>query len=429
MTRELTRIDRGQMQENQATGRQPRLRKPRSLASLVAFFLASFFPSALSLIGLFLSLWIVIPAPTLFLLPLGVGAPEVSPWLVGMNTIAILLLLRLLQKSWSSRLFLVCSLVALSLSLLPLLQFSSTNQRFSTAMQSALGADYLDQIPQAQRSMMRPAPLALLDVFRGISDSNIRSRSNVQFAAPDGVALTLNLYQPLQKGKYPTIVMIYGGAWQRGTPDSNAVFSRYMAARGYVVVAIDYRHAPQYKFPAQLEDINTAFTHILNHVDDYEIDRDRIAVMGRSSGAHLALLSAFQLDAPPIKAVVDYYGPVELTIGYREPPSPDPIDSRATLRAFLGGTPDQLPDLYRQASPYQWVTRPLPPTLLIYGGRDHIVQAKFGKSLFDRLQSVGSRAVFLEIPWADHAFDAVFNGLSNQLALYYTERFLGWVLR
>ncbi len=407
---------------------QPRFRKTRSLASIFAFLLASFLPSALSLIGLFLSLWIVIPAPTLFLLPLGVGAPEISPWLVGVNAIAILLLLRFLRKGWLSRLLLVGSVVALILSLLPLLQFPSTNQRFSIAMQSTLGADYINQIPQTKRAMMRPDPL-LFDLFRGIPDSDIRYTSKIQFAAPDNVPLTLNLYQPLQKGKYPTIVMIYGGAWQYGTPDSNAAFSRYMAARGYVVVAIDYRHAPQYKFPAQLDDINTAFTHILNHVDDYDIDRDRIAVMGRSAGAHLALLSAFQSDAPPIKAVVDYYGPVELTIGYREPPNPDPINSRATLKAFLGGTPDELPDLYRRASPYQWVTRPLPPTLLIYGGRDHIVQAKFGKSLFDRLQSVGSRAIFLEIPWADHAFDAVFNGVSNQLALYYTEQFLGWVLR
>ena len=415
-------------QENQASRNQPRFRGNRKLGSIVAVLLFSVIPPAFSLIGLFLSLWIVIPAPTLFLLPLGVGAPEISPWLVGVNAIAILLLLRFHQGLFS-RIFLVGSVVALILSLLPLMQVSSTNQRFSVAMQSALGNDYLEQISQERRVNNRPSPFVLLDAFRGIPSSNVRSTSNIQFANPGGVPLTLNLYQPLQSGKYPTIVMIYGGAWQRGTPDSNESFSRYMAAHGYVVVAIDYRHAPQFKFPAQLEDINTAFAFVLDHVDDYNIDRDRIAVMGRSSGAHLAMLAAFQSDAPPIKAVVDYYGPVELTLGYRNPPNPDPIDSRATLKAFLGGTPDELPDLYRQASPYQYVTRPLPPTLLIYGGRDHIVQAKFGEALFDRLQSVGSRAVFLEIPWADHAFDAVFNGVSNQLALYYTERFLEWALR
>ena len=65
----------------------------------------------------------------------------------------------------------------------------------------------------------------------------------------------------------------------------------------------------------------------------------------------------------------------------------------------------------------------------MYGGRDNIVQAKFGRTLRDRLRTVGSRAIFLEIPWAEHAFDAVFNGVSSQLALYYTERFLAWALQ
>jgi acetyl esterase/lipase len=80
------------------------------------------------------------------------------------------------------------------------------------------------------------------------------------------------------------------------------------------------------------------------------------------------------------------------------------------------------------ASPINYVTRPLPPSMLVYGGQDRVVMAKFGRALAEQLQAVGDRPVFLEIPWANHSFDAVFNGLSNQLALYYTERFLAWAL-
>jgi acetyl esterase/lipase len=58
-----------------------------------------------------------------------------------------------------------------------------------------------------------------------------------------------------------------------------------------------------------------------------------------------------------------------------------------------------------------------------------LVQAKFGRALFEKLRATGNRAVWLELPWAEHAFDAVFNGVSNQLALYYTERFLAWAMR
>ena len=65
----------------------------------------------------------------------------------------------------------------------------------------------------------------------------------------------------------------------------------------------------------------------------------------------------------------------------------------------------------------------------VYPGRDHIVLPRFGRQLYEKLQAAGNQAVLLEIPWAEHAFDAVFNGVSNQFALYYTERFLAWALR
>ncbi|MER3477767.1 MAG: esterase, partial [Leptolyngbya sp. ERB_1_2] len=86
----------------------------------------------------------------------------------------------------------------------------------------------------------------------------------------------------LQPGKNPAIVLIYGGAWRTGTPNANEQFSQYMAAQGYTVLAIDYRHAPQYKFPTQIEDIRTGLRFIQQHADEYEVDLDRMAIMGRS---------------------------------------------------------------------------------------------------------------------------------------------------
>ena len=101
---------------------------------------------------------------------------------------------------------------------------------------------------------------------------------------------------------------------------------------------------------------------------------------------------------------------------------------RAIEEVFLGGRADQQPDRDRAASPITLVWRALPPSLLIHGARDHIVQSRFGALLDARLRAAGATSVFLEIPWAEHAFDAVPNGPSGQLALYYTERFLAWAL-
>ncbi|OLP20179.1 esterase [Leptolyngbya sp. 'hensonii'] len=383
----------------------------------------------LACVSLFLSLWIVVPAPTMLLFPLGVGAPEVSPWLVGLS--AIVLALAIGGRHLTPWMYgaIGLSLVSLILSLLPLQQFATADRQAAQVMQSALGQGYFTRITPAQTTLMRPTPLNLIQVFQGIPTSPGRYQPDIPFATPNGSPLTLDLYQPTQAGPHPGMIVLYGGAWQNGSPREHIPFNQYLAAQGYTVFAISYRHAPRYRFPAQLEDVRSALQFIRQHANQYDTDPDRLVLVGRSAGAHLALLAAYQSDAPPIRAVVGYYGPVDLIEGYRDLPTPDPLQVQTVLKTFLGGPPEALTPLYQAASPMYAVRPGLPPTLLIYGQRDHIVMAKFGRQLYDRLRQTGNTAVFIEIPWAEHAFDAVFQGLSNQLALYYTERFLAWAVR
>lgn len=387
----------------------------------------------LLLTELFLSIWIILPAPIFSLLPLSVGAPEISPGLLILNVLVLLcggiiFWLRGFRFPKSFGILLCLSGLALGLSASPLLQFSAAQQQAQAAIESSLGRDYLHSISPALTAKLRPKPLVISDIWQGISIPKVRIDRAISFANPDRIQLSMNIYRPIPVGKYPALVSIYGGAWQRGTPDSDDTFNRYIAAQGYVVWAIDYRHAPTYHFPTQLEDVRSALVYIKKHAAEHETDLDRVALIGRSAGSQLAMLAAYQDPTFPIRAVINYYGPVNLTAGYEHVPTPDPIESRATLRAFLGGTPQTVPELYRQASPLNVVKSSLPASLLIYGGKDHIIETKYGKDLAQKLQSQGNRAIFIEIPWADHAFDAVFSGISNQLALYYTERFLAWAL-
>jgi acetyl esterase/lipase len=223
-------------------------------------------------------------------------------------------------------------------------------------------------------------------------------------------------------------VQIYGGAWRGGAPGDDPVVATYLASRGFVVFAIDYRHAPQWQWPTQIEDVRAALRWVREHASEYDGDASRLALFGRSSGAHLAMLAAYEPGAPLIDAVVSFYGPVDLVDGYRNPPVPDPIAVRPIQEAFLGGPPYRVPDRYRAASPITYVTRPQPPTLLIYGSRDHVVRARYGRMLDERLRATGTTSILLEIPWAEHAFDALPSGLSGQISLYYTERFLSWAI-
>ena len=203
----------------------------------------------LSIVGCFLSLWIVVPAPTFSLLPLGIGVPELSPWLIGVNAIALLLVALRLQSSWICDIALGLSLLGLLLSLLPLLQFPSTSSRIAAAMEAEFGKAVLTTSPPIPQAVRRH-PLVWPDVFRGIRIQDVRVDRGIPFATVNGVNLTLNLYRPASRGLHPAIAIIYGGAWQNGTPANDEAFSCYMAAQGFTVVTLDYRHAPQFRYPS-----------------------------------------------------------------------------------------------------------------------------------------------------------------------------------
>lgn len=375
----------------------------------------------ISILSLFLCSWIIIPAPIFSLLPLSVATPEISPALLSFN---FLLTLVLTQQSHKPKLSLSLALIALILSALPLAQFPKAHAQADRNLTTFLNA--IQKSVKVQN--IRSEPFSLRDFINGIPQSPIRETQNLTFTS-DQTQLSLNLYRPSSPGLNPTIVTIYGGAWQRGNPNSDAVFNRYLASQGYSVWAISYRHAPAHIFPAQLQDVQAALRFIQSHATEYETDLNHIALVGRSAGAQLASLAAYGASPFPIQAIVNYYGPVNLTSGYYNLPTPDPIDSRSVLTTFLGGTPDEFPDRYIQASPIHSVKPGLPPSLLIYGGRDHIVESRFGRHLAETLTQNQNPVLFIEIPWADHAFDAVFQGISSQFALYYVDRFLAATLK
>ncbi|AGY59038.1 alpha/beta hydrolase [Gloeobacter kilaueensis] len=376
--------------------------------------------------GLGLSLWIVLPAPVFALLTLSIGAAEVSPWLMLWNLVVLGLAVLGFQHSRPHQVALVLACGGLALSALPLLQLPAAQKQFSAAMAAAFGPDYEARIAPQVRARMRSAPFSLIDSFRGIADLPVPVTS-VQLARTP-VPLRVDIYRPPAPGPHPALVVIYGGAWQRGDPGQDAQLSRYLASRGWAVFAIDYRHAPAWRFPAQIEDVRAALAFIRQRGAEYGADLGRVALLGRSAGAQLAMLAAYTPGLLPVRAVVSYYGPIYLADGYADPPRPDPIDTRSVLEAYLGGPPAAQSERYRLASPGSYTDRPQPPTLLVYGERDNIVEAKFARRLAQSLRASGTQVALLVIPWAGHSFDAVFSGPSNQLALYYTERFLAWAV-
>ena len=373
----------------------------------------------------FVTAWIVLPPFHAVLIPLAVGAPEVSPLLCAAALMIALLGGLRARRDRTARRACAIALAAAAVAASPVARAPWVTRDFDRAMRDALGSDSLDA------PGLRSSPVSVRDVLLGMTfGSADRVQRGVRFASAGGVELTLNVYQPQGTGLHPVIVQIYGGAWQRGTPADYSRFAGHLASLGYVVFAIDYRHAPQWQWPAQMTDMRTALAWIRAHGASFGADVATVGLIGRSAGGHLALMAAY--DAPPVlpaRAVVSLYGPTDLEDGYRRPPRPDPFDIREIEEALLGGTPDRVAAAYREASPINHVSAASPPTLLIYGARDHIVHPRYGMKLHERLRQAGVRSVLLEIPWAEHAFDAVPNGPSAQMALYYIERFLARTMK
>jgi acetyl esterase/lipase len=225
----------------------------------------------------------------------------------------------------------------------------------------------------------------------------------------------------------PVVVVIYGGAWRAGDPSQGDNVSRALAARGFAVAAIDYRHAPAFQFPSQLEDVRRSLALLRDSSAAWGLDMHHLALLGRSAGGQLAELAAYahgSSDDVPVRAVVAIYAPYDLAEGYRDLPSPDPIDVRKVLREFLGGTPSDQEARYHAASPLSYVRHGLPATLLLYGGRDHIVKPSFNRRAAAELRAARVAVVAVELPWAEHGFDMVPAGLGGQLAFNVIAEFL-----
>ncbi len=378
----------------------------------------------LAILMLFTTAWIFLPPPTYFFLRFAVGAPELCAWIGVLAIVAIALGMRNASRSTASKLAIVVGLVSLGMAESVFFRLGGTIRDLD-----AQGGVMLRE-PAAP---LRDSPVSVLDLFRGIAVPEARITRGVTFALPSHRALTTDVYRPQRPGRFPVVVQIHGGSWQNGEPGDFSDFSEWLAGAGYVVFSIDYRRAPEYRWPAQRADVDSALAWINAHSNEYEADTTKIVLLGRSAGAQLALLAAYERTRPGVRGVISLYGPIDLAAAYREPPRPDPLGIRSIEERFIGGPPDKFAQAYADASPMSYATaergRSLPPTLLIQGGRDNVVEPTYSRTFAERLNESGTPAAYLEIPWAEHGFDEVFSGVSSQLSLYYVERFLAWVDR
>ena len=224
---------------------------------------------------LLLTAWIVLPGWNYPLFALSVGAPEYSAWLLAGSLAVGTLATTVLRSMRLSRLTRPIVLLAAMLAAIPLVRAPLAIRQFDREMQRGLGSDYLAGVPDRITRTMRAAPVGVADLFRGLENSDAVVSHGILFAQPGGQRLTLTVYRPHEDGHFPAIVQIYGGAWQRGGPGDDEWFARHFAGLGYVVAAIDYRHAPAARWPAQIDDVRTSLAWLRAHARELGADPAR----------------------------------------------------------------------------------------------------------------------------------------------------------
>ncbi|MEC9091973.1 MAG: alpha/beta hydrolase, partial [Planctomycetota bacterium] len=208
------------------------------------------------------------------------------------------------------------------------------------------------------------------------SDQQFQKTSSVPYAkyAKDNIELTCDIYVPQEEGTHPTILMIHGGAWRSGSKSHMVWHAQAAAKKGFVVIAINYRHAPKHKWPAQIVDCRNAMDWLLNNSRKYKIDKKRIAVWGYSAGGQLAALLATEVpkgqNRYPIRCAICGGTPVDLT-----------LFPKGLLTYWLADSLDKAPKKYKQASPTNHLSKDDPPFFFYHGQNDFIAPIKGVKTM------------------------------------------------
>ncbi|MCW3119058.1 MAG: alpha/beta hydrolase [Chitinophagaceae bacterium] len=201
----------------------------------------------------------------------------------------------------------------------------------------------------------------------------------------------IDIYLPAGRGveNTKTVVLIHGGGWVEGDKSDMTFGVDSLKTRlpGYAIININYRlafNATTNLFPAQENDVKAAIDFYLGKSAEYKVSKDLI-VLGASAGAHLALLHSFKNDPEKhVKAVIDFFGPADLTTLWNGGPVQQLI-----LVSVTGKSYDQDPAIYEQSSPVNFITAQTPPTIVLQGGTDNLVPPEQATILISKLQEKG----------------------------------------
>ena len=229
--------------------------------------------------------------------------------------------------------------------------------------------------------------------------------------------LAVRVYQPEGSGPFPALIDVHGGVWSGGDRTNVEVMDRALAKSGMVVVAIDFRLAPDHPFPAQVADVNLATRWLKSRSAEFNTDPNTVGAMGCSSGGHSVLLSAMRPNHPAYNSVELLGSEADATLRYvlAAWPIVDPLaryryaqEQEKTRLAELSKAYFLTEDAMEEGNPFQILERredaELPPVLLIQGAADENLPIPVTEQFVAAYREAGGTIEFEIFPGMGHGF-------------------------
>ncbi len=213
----------------------------------------------------------------------------------------------------------------------------------------------------------------------------------------------MDVYLPIKRDPVntPVVMLIHGGSWVTGSKDelNTSGMDTFFTAHGWAVVNINYRLDQKYQYPAPVDDIGMVMDYIKQHAAQWNINPDRVCLLGKSSGSQLALMYAYSRNTDGrVKAVVDCYGPTNFTDSSI---AAGPLGINVTV--LLGAFPAN-EQSWHDASPIYYMNGAV-PTVIFQGTADQLVYPIQSDMLRDSLLAHGKPCMFVNWQGAGHGWN------------------------
>jgi len=260
---------------------------------------------------------------------------------------------------------------------------------------------------------------------------------DIVYGVVDEQALDLDLYLPTAAQNPPLLVFVHGGAWRGGSKDRN-VLAWPFVDDGYAVASLNFRLSGEAPFPAQVHDIKAAIRFLRGNAARLGYDASRIAILGASSGAHLATLvgvtnghaeleghvGEYLEESSDVQAIVSYFGASNLTSILRQS-TPYGLSVREPALALLLGSPvEENLELARLASPVFHVDATDPPLLLLHGDQDPQMPINQSHEMHHAYKAQALPVGFEVVHGAEHGGDAFSDDERNHLVRAFLDKHL-----